>query len=136
MIIINKRNTVQKTIILNAVRSMCCHSTAEEIYENITKQYPGISKSTVYRNLNQLADDGVILKVEVANAPDRFDSKNYNHSHMKCLGCGRVFDFETDSVISELPVDGEEAKGFKITGYELVFSGYCIECSEKTGEDE
>lgn len=41
-----------------------CHPTADFVYEQMRKELPNISLATVYRNLNQLAEAGLIRKVE------------------------------------------------------------------------
>lgn len=50
-----KRNTIQREMVLNAVNSLCCHATAEEIFEAIAKNHPNIGRGTVYRNLQKHA---------------------------------------------------------------------------------
>ena len=52
-----KRNTIQKELVLNAVTKMHRHVTADEVYDYIKKDYPSIGKGTVYRNLSILADE-------------------------------------------------------------------------------
>ena len=52
-----KRNTIQRTLVLEAVNRLRFHPTAEEIYDDVIREHPHISKATVYRNLNQLAED-------------------------------------------------------------------------------
>ena len=59
------RNTIQRQIVLQAVNQMHNHPTADAIYAVIAAQHPTISKATVYRNLNQLAAQGEILRVPV-----------------------------------------------------------------------
>ena len=49
-----KRNTIQRQLVIAAVRFLANHPTAEEVYDRITMEYPDISKGTVYRNLNSL----------------------------------------------------------------------------------
>ena len=49
-----KRNTIQRQLVIAAVRFLADHPTADEVYERITMEYPDISKGTVYRNLNSL----------------------------------------------------------------------------------
>ena len=56
------RNTIQRQIVLQAVNQMHNHPTADAIYAVIAAQHPTISKATVYRNLNQLAAQGEILR--------------------------------------------------------------------------
>lgn len=48
------RNTLQESLVFVAVNELRNHATADEIYELIVKKYPGISRGTVYRNLNKL----------------------------------------------------------------------------------
>lgn len=52
-----RRNTIQKELVLRAVMKMRRHVTAEEVYDCIKDDYPTIGKGTVYRNLSILADE-------------------------------------------------------------------------------
>lgn len=121
-----KRHTIQKDLVFAAVSEMDIHPTAEQIYEAIAVKYPGISRGTVYRNLNSLADDGLIRRVQVANAPDRYDHTVYNHAHFMCRQCGKVFDYELSRGVEP---DSSLNPGFEVSGYELVFSGRCSLCT-------
>ena len=58
------RNTIQRTLVLEAVNTLQCHATADEIYEAIAKEHPSVSKATVYRNLNLLSEMGEIRKIQ------------------------------------------------------------------------
>ena len=118
-----KRNTLQKEIILSTVRSMHNHPSAEEIYDAVTGQYPGISKGTVYRNLSQMADNGDIRRVEVPNAPDRFDFNLDRHEHLKCRICGRVYDVNVAP-----PPMPDENDLVDVEGYCLIYHGICNNC--------
>ena len=98
MIEMIKRNTIQRALVLEAVNKLKCHATADEIYNLVVSEYPNISKVTVYRNLNQLADSGEIRKLEVPGGADRFDHRPHNHYHARCLECGDVFDVDMDYI--------------------------------------
>lgn len=125
-----ERNTMQKTIVLNALRSLGNHPTADNVYEYIQKDYPSISRATVYRVLNRSAESGMIQKVNVNNGADHFDHTLSPHYHICCKVCGRVCD-------AELPyMEGLERKagehtGYIITGYSIQFDGYCPDCADK-----
>lgn len=123
--VMNKRNTIQKMLILDAVRSMSNHPTAQEIYGVVCERCPTISKGTVYRNLNALADDGDILRVTVANAPDRYDKTAYEHCHFRCRGCGRVYDFKLPH---EVEIDNTLNPDFIAEDYVLLVNGLCSSC--------
>ena len=58
-----QRSTVQRQIILDTLRKLSKHPTIDEIYVEIHNEHPSISKTTVYRNLRQLADNGAIRQV-------------------------------------------------------------------------
>lgn len=86
-----KRNTVQKQLVLQAVRELQCHPTADEVYQHVAARHPSISKATVYRNLNSLAEDGLLRRVAMPDAADRFDFTVGPHYHIKCA-CWRPGD--------------------------------------------
>lgn len=124
-----KRNTVQRFLVLNAVRELQCHATVDEIYNVIIKNHPNISKGTVYRNLSYLTDIGEINKLEVPNESDRYDHLCYKHYHARCIKCYRIFDVEMD-VITDLEKKIKDTHGFKFVDHDIFFKGICPECSE------
>ena len=126
-----QRNTIQKMLIIDAVKSSKEHPTAEQIYSAVAEKCPNISRGTVYRNLNLLASEGDILRVPVPNGPDRFDSTTRPHCHCCCLDCGRVYDYELPHGV-EL---GEEMnQDFLVRDYELMINGWCRECRKNNEE--
>lgn len=122
-----KRNTIQRTLVLQAVQRLQCHATAEEVYETIMQEHPHISRATVYRNLRSLAQDGEIRRMEIPGAADRFDHQCHEHCHVKCEKCGRVFDVDMEN-ITGLEKNIRDAHGFAFTGYEILFCGVCPDC--------
>ncbi len=121
----NKRHTIQKDLVLSTVMGMSCHPTAEEVFAQVSQLYPSISKATVYRNLNLLADEGTILRVAVANAPDRYDKTSHMHCHFMCRNCGKVYDY---TLAQDIVIDERLNPGFVVNGYELVVNGRCAQC--------
>lgn len=124
-----KRNTIQRSLILEAVRTLKCHATADEVYAEIAVSHPHISKGTVYRNLHQLAENGDVRKVEVPGGADRFDHQCYDHYHVKCLKCGRVFDVDI-AYIPNLEDAIKDSQGFTFTGHDVMFRGICPKCKQ------
>ena len=86
------RNTKQREEVLNAVRTLMYHPTAEEVYLDVSRKNPSISKGTVYRNLNLLTQLGEISKISMPGSePDRFDHiTEENHHHAFCRCCRRT----------------------------------------------
>ncbi len=123
-----KRNTIQRSLTLDAVQKLKCHPTAEEVYDFVASEHPTISRGTVYRNLNQLAANGEIRKMEIPSGADHFDHLCHDHYHVRCLKCSRVFDVDMD-YIPDLEKSIKNTHGFELSGYDLTFKGICPDCS-------
>lgn len=126
-----RRTTVQKELVLRAVRELGNHATAEEIYEHVSSEYPSVSKATVYRNLNVLSEEGLICRVEIPGEADHFDHVCDSHYHILCVKCGRVFDVDMD-VIPDLTERIRNSGGFQILSGEVIFRGICPECGKES----
>ena len=63
-----RRMTRQRRVILDELRKLRCHPSAEELHGIVRRAMPGISLGTVYRNLDVLWEDGKILKLEALGA--------------------------------------------------------------------
>lgn len=124
--------TRQRQIILEELRKVDTHPSADEVYETVRKRLPRISLGTVYRNLEILSELGEIQKLELGGDLKRFD-RNYNkHYHIRCMNCGRV----DDAPIAPLNQVEDELYGatvYTIIGHRLEFEGLCPQCS-KTSE--
>lgn len=129
-----RRNTIQKDLVLKTVQGLKCHLTAEEVYEFIKKDHPTIGKGTVYRNLGILAEEGAIRKVEVPDGPDRFDFTLKNHYHVECIRCGEVFDVDMDEV-TDLNERIHDTHGMQFLNYDIFFKGICPVCRAKETEE-
>jgi len=126
------RMTVQRRLILEAVRASHAHPTADEIYERVRRRLPRISLGTVYRNLEALASQGAIQRLDLSGGQRRFDHKPAPHFHIRCVRCGtlRDVDLRSSAPLEELI---DEAGGFEILDARLEFLGICPECQESTG---
>ncbi|MDO5331912.1 MAG: transcriptional repressor [Bacillota bacterium] len=122
-----RRNTKQRKMVLEAVQSRHDHPTAEQIYEQVKSIDSKISLGTVYRNLSVLAEDGFIQIIKMPDA-DRFDLVTEAHQHFICNNCGKIFDIhlEYDKSIDKLPMP----KGFKVISHQTVFKGLCADCAK------
>lgn len=122
-----KRNTIQRSLVLETVKELRCHATSDEVYDAIVKKHPTISRGTVYRNLNLLSNTGEIRKVEIPSGADRFDHLCHEHYHARCVKCGRVIDMDMD-YITDLEKNIKDTHGFEFTGHDVMFKGICPEC--------
>ncbi len=122
-----KRNTFQKSLVLKTVHNLQCHASADEVYEAIKTTYPNISRATVYRNLNELAKNKEIRKIEVSEGADRFDHQCFDHYHTRCTKCGKIFDVDME-YIKNLEKTIKNQHGFEFSGHDIMFKGICPRC--------
>ena len=130
-----RRNTIQKDLVRNAVYEMRRHVTANEVYEFIKEAYPTIGKGTVYRNLDILAEEGALRKVEVPDGPNRFDFTLKNHYHVRCIKCGEISDVDMDQ-IPDLLERIHNTHGIEFVDYDISFKGICPKCREKVKDEQ
>ena len=123
-----QRNTRQRQLVLDAVRSRRDHPTAEQIYQSVHEAGPHISRGTVYRNLNLLCDKQEIFRVVMSDC-DRFDLRTDPHYHIRCVVCGCVedvngpYDLEYDMTLAK-------KTGYQILCHRLVVEGICPNCQK------
>ena len=126
----NMRLTTQRQIILEELAKVTSHPTANEVYDMVRKRLPRIGLGTVYRNLELLADSGVILKLEVGGTQKRFDATVAPHYHIRCAICGKVDDIEIP-VQEHIDDAAQRASNYKILGHHVEFTGVCTSCQGK-----
>ena len=126
----DRRMTQQRKTILEVLRNTKTHPSADEIYELVKQKLPRISLGTVYRNLEVLAQLGIIQVLELSGSLKRFDWDPNKHYHIRCIRCDRV----ENAPIA--PMDRLENKVyqstvFEIIGHNLEFTGLCPRCTER-----
>jgi len=127
---IQRRNTSQRRVILEEVRGVSSHPTVEEIYAMAKKRLPRISLGTVYRNLEGLTNDGMVIKLQTAGTRKRFDGNPARHYHIRCVTCGRVDDLPV-RVAPDIEPAIKERTGYRILGCRMEFDGVCPRCRKK-----
>jgi Fur family transcriptional regulator, ferric uptake regulator len=124
------RLTTQRQIILEELSKVKTHPTASELYDMVRKRLPRIGLGTVYRNLELMAESGMILKIEVGGTQKRFDATTDDHYHIRCSVCGKVDDIDVP-VIKELVAQAATATPYVIQGHHVEFTGICSSCQKQ-----
>ncbi len=121
----------QRELIYNAVNDNRVHPTAENIYNLLKPENPQLSLGTVYRNLQQLADKGLINRLSMANMPDRFDGNIAPHYHTVCSCCGKLEDVFVD-YFKDIDKIVEDSLNCRVESHSIVFNTVCSDCLEKS----
>ena len=122
-----QRNTVQRQIVLDALKKLNKHPTIDEIYAAIHSSHPSISKATVYRNLRQLAANRIIRQVSLLDGLERYDARTGQHYHFKCVKCGNILDVEIE-YLADINYVVQRKYCVQVDEHDIVFSGTCMEC--------
>ena len=129
------RNTIQRSLVIDAVRALANHPTAEQVYDWVKHKQPHVSRATIYRNLGNLAEEGEIRRVLIPNAPDRFDFHCAPHYHIVCQKCGKFEDVELQySFDADDEISAET--GWQCTRHDIIFEGICKDCIKQQQTQE
>ena len=125
----------QREKILEVIKENKMHPTAEKIYQLVIQKNPKISKSTVYRNINILVEQGIIQKITMSVGPDRYDYIHQMHYHAICENCGQVFDFQYPFPVKgiENHIQKQNKQQIEITS--ITMYGICEVCKLKKKEE-
>ncbi len=116
--------TKQRSLILNIVKNMQGHLSADEIYILARQEMPGIALATVYNNLNALYSAGEIGKVKIPDSADLYDRSPTIHEHLICKNCKAV----TDLLLPDIRRYIEECINEPILSYNLSIDYICKKC--------
>lgn len=124
------RMTKQRQVILEELRSVASHPTADDMYDMVRRRLPKVSLGTVYRNLEILAETGVVQKIDIGGTKKRFDGNVSVHDHLRCIRCGRVDDAHLDLEV-DLEAMAAAMTEYTILRHRLEFIGLCPECQQQ-----
>jgi Fur family transcriptional regulator, peroxide stress response regulator len=93
--------TPQRIAILEAIVKLNNHPAADNIIDYIRKNHPNIATATVYKVLDALVENGLVMKVKTEKDVMRYDAFLENHHHLYSSGSDRIEDF-VDTELTEM----------------------------------
>lgn len=121
--------TPQRLLILKYLDTHDTHPTVEEIYSELKKRFPSLSKTTVYNSVEILQKQGLIQSLTISGHQARYDFKHDMHHHFLCTHCGKIIDIDI-----KCPNIGKIIReGYKIEEVHGYFKGLCKECAQQRG---
>ena len=116
--------TPQRLSVYVFVQGNLTHPDVDTVWEAVRDSLPSITRESVYRILNEFAEQGIIRRLDhIDNA--RYDSRTGLHGHFICRKCGRITDFDWPAGV-EIP---ETARTGTVDHMEFRLIGLCRECS-------
>ena len=124
------RVTPQRLAILQILVDEGDHLSPIEVYQKAVKILPGITEATVYRTLNFLTEQGIIMSAHIGNGQLVYEIADHKHHHLICRNCQKTMDIDHE-MLEPLYHTLEAKTGFQLDIVHLTFFGLCPECQKK-----
>ena len=109
--------------------------SASQINDYLKENNKPVNLATIYRNLDKLTEDGILLKYKNANE-DRTSyqyvgesEKCHNHLHMQCENCGKIIHLDCD-FMQNIQKHLLEEHSFSLECSNSVLRGFCKQCKK------
>jgi Fe2+ or Zn2+ uptake regulation protein len=121
------RTSSQRKLVRQIVETANDHPSAQTVFERARKRMPSISLGTVYRNLQLLVEEALLVERRVGHRPARYEANRLQHYHVCCLQCGALEDL---SVAYQKVLDRRIQKmvRYRLLEHRLEFFGICPQC--------
>ena len=123
-----QRFTEQRAAVYRFITGTTTHPNADEVFQMVRMEVPGISLATVYKSLETLVSCGLATKLTYSDGSARYDGRVDPHHHAKCVSCGSVMDVPGKMREEHLRSLTEGLDGFSVLGYRLELTGFCGSC--------
>ena len=122
------RLTPQREVLLRVLSTTMGHPTVDELVRAVRDVLPSVSHATVYRNVQELVNAGLIGTLERAGGAVHYEINPDDHHHFVCRRCGEVWDVYLDEVDVQVDRRRSPLKGFQIDRREVQLHGLCANC--------
>ena len=127
------RLTSPRRALARLVASRSGHFSAVELLTESRRARLGVTRATIFRSLDVLADLGVVERLDLPSGEHAFVAcEPTHHHHVVCSSCGRsagVADHGLEAVAAAI---GRET-GYRVDTHRLELFGLCPECREHDG---
>jgi Fur family ferric uptake transcriptional regulator len=125
------RRTPERERILQEIFEIHGHFDVDELHLRLRQRGSKVSKASIYRALPLFIDCGLVREVDFRDGHWHYEHiyGHAHHSHLRCLGCGQVLEFE-EPRLQHLEEHLARKYGYRIKGHQLQVHGYCATCRE------
>jgi Fe2+ or Zn2+ uptake regulation protein len=104
------------------------HPTVDMIYQDIHKEIPTLSKTTIYNTVKTFVENKIVRVITIDENEVRFDVKTNAHAHMKCIKCGSLYNVDVDPELFNRFFEENSKNRHKILETHIYFKGICDKC--------
>jgi len=123
------RTTAARTAVIRWLQKSKSPSTHADISADLVPL--GFDKATVFRNLNDLVEVGLVARTELGDHVWRFELRDpshpegSHHPHFVCIDCGRI------TCLHDVDFPKLAQKSLSKLGKvaEILIRGHCVSCS-------
>ena len=121
------RVTSARRLVLEAIFKAKGHQTADELAAVVQRRSPDIHLSTIYRNLEDLQELGIVVHAHLGHGPSTYHLAATAHGHLVCEECGAVIE-APDDLFAGLSRSTVSRFGFTIDPHHFAMLGRCHHC--------
>ncbi len=127
----NLKRTGQREAILKIFLKSEKHLTADELYQLVKKELPGVGSATIYRTIKHFCESGLCRELKCDDGKARYEHLygRSHHDHLICTKCGRFIEV-VDSGIEKLQEELARREGFVLIRHKLELYGVCKNCRD------
>ncbi len=102
-----------------------------DLQKMLKKKNLFVNKTTVYREINLLKEEDLILEIQLRENKKRYElSSKKHHHHIVCINCNKIEDVILDKDLDQQEKIITKDKKFKIINHSLEFFGVCHKCQK------
>lgn len=131
------KNTEARIETLKLLNNEQSPMTVEEIFIRLKNVAPSINISTIYRTVEALHKNGLIIKTTFLDdnkAYYEYKRKGHKH-HLICTCCSRMVSLQHCPLDDEYTLSICRKEGFELTGHRLEIYGLCSDCKKNSIDD-
>lgn len=130
------RPTRARLLILARLARSNDHLSAEELRAELRGRGQPVSVATLYQNLKQLVEGGLLASFAGDDGLVRYDANTDSHAHLVCSRCGRISDIGSDEPVLRrlrvaVPRSARRMRGWALAEARLELRGLCPACRRR-----
>jgi Fur family ferric uptake transcriptional regulator len=123
-----KRNTWQKTAVLDELSNTEEFVSAQELHQKISQSGKKLGLTTVYRALTEMVEQGLADSLSLSDGEMRYRiCTPEHHHHLICRVCGKTVEFDLPG-FEELAQSVAKQNSFTELSHEIELFGICKDC--------